>query len=308
MNRCLRVGCFALLMAVSGAGCVAFAQSAATDEAAFERRIEILVRRQFHVPSQYQVVFGARHASRFSGFDELPLTLTSEGKSTEVTFLISADNKTLARLESFDIAAETQPEIDLAGRPVRGDAAAPVTVVVFDDLECPVCARMHAELFPATQAHYAGKVRFVYKDNPLVELHPWAFHAAVDGGCLAQASGDAYWAYVDYVHTHVEDVSGRDRNVKNSFAALDNIARGKAIDAGLDMTALNACLERQDETAVRGSTREAESLGLHFAPAIYVNGERVDGYVPEAVLWQVIDRALRAAGVEPPAAAVAARP
>ena len=40
------------------------------------------------------------------------------------------------------------------------------------------------------------------------------------------------------------------------------------------------------------------------APALFVEGERIVGVVPEDRLWMVIDRALRAAGVEPPAAQV----
>jgi predicted DsbA family dithiol-disulfide isomerase len=44
------------------------------------------------------------------------------------------------------------------------------------------------------------------------------------------------------------------------------------------------------------------SLGLEGAPALFVNGERINGAVPAEQLWMAIDRALRAAGEQPPAA------
>jgi protein-disulfide isomerase len=89
-----------------------------------------------------------------------------------------------------------------------------------------------------------------------------------------------------------------------SFAALDRIARQQAALGKLDAARLDACLAKQDETQVQTSMKQAESLGVEGTPAIFVEGERIGGAVPEAQLWTVIDRALRAAGVEPPTAPV----
>ena len=128
-----------------------------------------------------------------------------------------------------------------------------MTVINFDDLECPYCAMMHQELFPATLAHYKDLVRFVYKDDPLTELHPWAMHAAVDANCLAAQSGEVYWTYVDYLHAHGQEITGQDHDVAKSFAALDRIARQEATLDKLDQTRLDACIAKQDETQVRAS-------------------------------------------------------
>lgn len=269
-------------------------------DAALNRRIEVLVRSQFNVPQDYNVTIGARKPSKITGYDTLPVTLTRGSKSTPVEFLISTDGKTLARLETFDLAKDPTFSIDVAGRPVRGNPAAKVTVINFDDLECPYCARMHSSLFPGTLDRYKDKVRFVYKDDPLTDLHPWAMHAAVDANCLADQSGDVYWTYVDYIHSHGQEVSGQDRNVTNSFAALDRIARQEATIGKLDGAKLDACLAKQDETQVRASSKEATALGIDGTPALFVEGERINGAVPEQQVWLVIDRALRSAGIEPP--------
>jgi protein-disulfide isomerase len=190
----------------------------------------------------------------------------------------------------------------VAGRPIRGNPAAKVTVINFDDLECPYCAQMHQSLFPSTLEHYKDTVRFVYKDNPLPpEMHPWAMRAAVDANCLAEQNGAVYWAYVDYLHSHGQEVNGSDRNLANSDAALDRIARQQATLGKLDAAQIDACIAKQDESQVRASMKEAEALRIEGAPAVFIDGERISGAVPQDQLWTVIDRALRAAGVEPPA-------
>jgi protein-disulfide isomerase len=287
------------------AGCKA---QTAPQSPTLERHIEVMVRAQFNLPPSFDVLLGPRTPSRFNGFDSLPVTITHSGKSQVVDFLISTDSKTLARFETFDLMKDPSFTIDAAGRPIRGNPAAKVTVINFDDLECPYCARMHQSLFPDTLARYKDKVQFIYKDFPLMEIHPWAMHASVDANCLAAQSGDVYWTYVDYLHNHGDEINGQDRNSVKSFEALDRIARQEAALGKLDAARLDACLAKQDETQVRASLKEALALGLEGAPALFVNGERIPGAVPEDQLWLVIDRALRAAGEQPPVAAPAAPP
>jgi protein-disulfide isomerase len=290
-------GLLAVCMAV---GCKAQTPSATTDASLMNRRIEVMVRSQYNVPQEYTVTLGDRKPSQFPGYDLLPVTLSRSDKKTLVEFLISSDGNTLARLEKFDLQKDPIFNIDVTGRPIRGNPAAKVTVINFDDLECPYCGRMHESLFPATLDRYKDKVRFIYKDDPLTELHPWAMHAAVDANCLAAQSGEVYWTYVDYLHAHGQEITGPDRDMAKSVAALDRIARQEAMIGKLDSAKLDACLAKQDETAIRASSSEATTLRIEGTPALFVNGERIDGAIPEEQVWMVIDRALRSAGVEPP--------
>jgi protein-disulfide isomerase len=282
------------------------AQPASPTDTTLNRRIEVLVRSQYSVPEDYAVVLGARTPSQIPGYDALPVTLSRSGKATIIQFLLSTDNKTLARLEKFDLVNDSLFSIDVANRPIRGNPAAKVTVISFDDLECPFCARMHETLFPATLDHYKDKVRMIYKDNPLVEIHPWAMRAAVDSDCLAAQSNDVYWKFVDYIHGHGQEVTGDNRNIAKSFDTLDRIAREQATLGKLDPARLDSCLAQQDESKVRASMKEAVDLRIEGAPALFVDGEFISGAVPQAQVWMVIDRALRAAGVEPPPEPVSA--
>jgi protein-disulfide isomerase len=263
-------------------GCRAQSTASSSPDSALNRRIEVMVRSQFGVPPYVDV------------------TLSHGATKKVIDFLISTDNTKLARLETFDLSKDPVFNIDIAGRPIRGNPDAKVTVINFDDLECPYCARMHSALFPDTMDRYKDKVRFIYKDDPLVDLHPWAMHAAVDANCLAAQSGETYWKYVDYVHAHGQEVSGEDRNVKKSYDTLDRIAREEASLAKLDGPRLDACLAKQDETQERASAKEAEELGIDGTPALFIDGERINGALPADQIWMVIDRALRAAGIEPP--------
>ena len=282
------------------AGCRAQSPAPSASDPVLNRRIEVSVRTEFSLPQTYNVSIGARRQSAFSGYDDLSVTISSGGHSQVIEYLISTDNKKLARLITFDLTKDPGSDIDVTNRPIRGNPAAKVTIINFDDLECPYCARMHQALFPATLARYKDKVRFIYKDFPLEEIHPWALHASLDANCLAAQSSEIYWGYVDYLHSHGDEVTGPDRDLKKSFAALDRIARQEATIAKLDTAALDACMAKQDETDINNSLKEASVLGLDGAPALFVNGERINGAVPEEQVWIAIDRALRAAGEEPP--------
>jgi protein-disulfide isomerase len=289
-----------LLLVCLAVGCKAQANPQGPLDPALNRRVEVMVRSQYSLPPDYGVIVGTPQPGNLAGYNKLPITISHNGKSQIVSFLLSTDGTKLARLETFDLAKDPAFNIDIAGRPIRGNPDAKVTVVNFDDLECPFCARMHAELFPSTFNRYKDLVRFVYKDFPLTEIHPWAMHAAVDADCLAAQNGTVYWNYVDYLHEHGDEVTGQNPNLKRSFDELDRLARDEGTVSKLDTSQLDACIAKQDETIVRKSLAEADTLGIEGAPALFVNGERIDGAVPEQQVWDVIDRALRAVGETPP--------
>jgi len=263
-----------------------------------ERKVELMIRLKFEVPTACDLKLGSRTPSPFTGYDRLRVTLSQGGKSTDLEFLISKDNRSLARLENFDLGQNPGLSIDIQGRPIRGNPNARVTVINFDDLECPVCARMHQILKSEILQKYGDRVRFIYKDNPLTEIHPWAMHAAVDAGCLAQQDANAYWTFIDYVHTHGQEVSGEERDPGRSFLALDRIATESGQGRHVDKPILMACLKKQDDAPIRQSMKEAQNLGLNFTPALFVNGEVVRGLTSLDDPQRAIKRALQAANAK----------
>ncbi|WP_446745312.1 DsbA family protein [Silvibacterium acidisoli] len=291
------------LLAIATAGCKAQTTPSLAVDKSTSRKIDVLVRSKLGVPSEYLISVGPRTPSNVNGFDTVFITFMLPGHpehSQSLPFLLSKDGNQLARLTQWDISKDPASLIPAEGRPVRGNASAKVTIVNFDDLECPYCAKMHAELFPETLEHYKGLIKIVYRDLPLVEIHPWAMHAAVNANCLAAQSDTAYWSYVDYLHTHGEDITGPDRDLKKSSDTLDKLARQQGVTSQLDAAKLDACVTKQDETSVRAEMKIAEGLGIEQTPTLYINGEQLAGALPPADLWSVIDRALEAEGITPP--------
>ena len=282
-------------------GCAA--QSSAPD---LNQRIERQVRNYFSVPNNVQITVGPRTTSSdFPNYDRVTISFAQGDRKSSHEFLVSKDGKTLVRVTKLDISkdpyAEIMSKINLEGRPVRGNPLAKVTIVSYDDFECPFCSRMHTTLFQDIMKSFGDRVKVIYKDFPLVEIHPWATRAAIDANCLAAQSSDAYWDFADYVHNNHKEITGetQPKPLPEEFATLDRIAMEQGRKRNLLPVPLQACIKAQPDAAVQQSLKEAAALGVKATPTLFVNGEKVDGAVPAADLRAVIERALNAAGQAP---------
>ena len=162
---------------------------------------------------------------------------------------------------------------------------------------------MHQTLFPELLKEYGDRVTFIYKDFPLPN-HAWAMHAAVNANCLAAQNDEAYWNYVDAVHTLQKEING-EQTPELRFAELDRIAMVQGSEHKLNAASLQACVKTQDTAAIKASVREGESLGVDSTPTVFINGQEMSGgVVPLPRLRAVLDRALNAGTVtpQPPAA------
>lgn len=273
------------------------------------RRIERQVRSFYSLPSEVQITVGPLKPSEFPGYDALTVTLNNSERKQDVAFLLSKDGKSLVRFTKMDLTkdpyAEIMKKIDTAGRPTRGNKDAKVVAVNYDDFQCPFCSRMHQELFPTIFKEYGDRVLFIYKDYPLVEIHPWATHAAVDANCLAAQNNDAYWDFADYIHSNQGQVNA-EKVPAARYAILDKLTMEQGQKYKLDADKLQACIKAQKDDAVKTSMKEADALGVTATPTLFINGEKVDGALPLPELRAVFNRALKEAGVPPPAAAASA--
>jgi protein-disulfide isomerase len=179
----------------------------------------------------------------------------------------------------------------MKGRPTRGNPNAKVMVVNYDDFQCPYCAQAYKTLFPELLKEYGNRVAFIYKDFPLSEIHLWAVHGAVNANCLAAQSSDAYWDFADYTHANRESVN-QEKGLDNQLAALDRIAMAEAGKFGLDSAKLQSCVKTQNDEAVKASVKEGKSLGITGTPAIFINGQMIDGAQPASEFRALFDRAL----------------
>jgi protein-disulfide isomerase len=283
------------------------AQSASPDLA---RRIERQVRSYYKIPPEVKLAVGAPSpSSDFPNYESVIVTVDNGEKKQDLTFLVSKDRSSMMRLTKFDLSkdplAETMSKINVSGRPTRGANASKVVVVNFDDLECPFCSRMHQTLFPEILKEYGDRITFIYKDYPLVDIHPWATHAAVDANCLAAQNGDAYWDFADYIHANQHEVSN-EKTPGARLEALDKLTLLQGQKHNLDVVKLQSCIKAQDESAVKASMKEAEGIGVEATPTLFINGEKIDGAVPISQLRAALDRALKDANLPVPDHAAAA--
>jgi protein-disulfide isomerase len=277
-------------------GCVA--QSAPPDVA---RKIEHQVRAFYTLPAEVKVTVGAiTPSNEMPGYDAVSVNIDGgDGKQKDYKFLLSKDRGTMLRLTKFDLNkdpyAELMSKIDVTGRPSRGAKSAKVVAINFDDFECPFCSRMHQTLFPEIFKEYGDRVTFIYKDDPLTEIHPWALHAAVDANCLAAQNGDAYWDFADYIHANKHEVD-TEKTPAARFEAIDKMTLLQGQKHNVDVVKLQSCVKAQNEDAVRASMKEADGLGVNGTPALFINGQKIDGAVPISQVRAALDAALRDAG------------
>jgi protein-disulfide isomerase len=287
-------------------GCVA--QSASPE---LTQKIERQIRSFYKIPPEVHVLVGnPSPSSEFPNYDSVTVTVDSGGKKQDLTFLVSKDRSSMMRLTRFDLSkdpfAEIMSKIDTNGRPTRGAKASKVVLVNFDDFECPFCSRMHQTLFPEILKEYGDRVTFIYKDYPLLEIHPWAMHAAVDANCLAAQSGGAYWDFADYIHANQHEVSN-EKTPGARLEALDKLTLLQGQKHNLDVVKLQACVKAQDEGAVKASMKEAEGIGVEGAtPTLFVNGEKLEGAQSVSQMRAALDHALKDANLPVPEHAGAA--
>jgi protein-disulfide isomerase len=287
------LGCHAQVPPASG--------SALSPELA--RRVEILIRQRAKLTPDEIVTVGPRQPSNIPGFDQIDVVFSSADgtdKSRAIPFLLSQDGKTLAQFNKFDISKDPRTLVNGTGRPARGGPeSAPVQIVVFDDLECPFCARMHAQLFPALIERYGNQVRVTYRDYP-IDKHPWAMRAAIDVNCVAAQSSEGYWSLVDYIHSHANDFGGTEHSLQKALDSLDQLSLDQAKKDKLNTDAVQACIKKQDDTAIQASLKLGSSLNVDSTPALFINGEELDGAYPLTDVFRMVDQALVAAGKTPP--------
>jgi protein-disulfide isomerase len=161
--------------------------------------------------------------------------------------------------------------------PSSGAASAPVTVVEFSDFQCPYC-RQVAPTLKQVRDKYGDKVRIVWKDFPLTQIHPQAFKAGEAGHCAAEQG--KFWEY-------------HDRLFANQQALQLPDLKKHAADLGLDSAKFDACLDSSKYgDRVREGVAQGSRLGVNSTPTMYINGRLVSGAQPYGVIAGVIEEEL----------------
>jgi protein-disulfide isomerase len=169
--------------------------------------------------------------------------------------------------------------VSVAGAPSRGPANAAVTIVEFEDFQCPYCKSVQPTL-KQILSHYGEKVRLVYVDYPLESLHPAALQAHQAARCAGEQ--DKFWEYHDLLF-------------KNSPAASPEQLENYAKQAGMDLPAFKTCLSSgKYQSAIQKNEEEGNKLGVNGTPAFFINGRSMNGAQSFEEFSRIIDEELAA--------------
>jgi protein-disulfide isomerase len=168
-------------------------------------------------------------------------------------------------------------EIPTTSAPSKGPEYAPVTIVKFEDYQCPFCKQVQATVTELL-SQYNGEIRLVHKDLPLDSIHPQARQAAEAARCAAEAG--KFWSYHDLLYANSPNVS--QENLK-SYAK----------EVGLDVNAFDRCLGGgRFKAVVQRDLIDGAQLGVTGAPTFFINGREISGNQPLEIFEAIIDEEL----------------
>ncbi len=238
-----------------------------------QKNIEAYLRHLYAFGPDVLLVVGAPKETAIEGLLETTINLTIGENKETVKFYVSKDGKFLFRGEMSDMTkdplAESRSQIQMKDAPSLGDPKAAVTLVEYSDFECPVCRNLHDVLRDNILPKYSGKVRVVFKDFPIEQLHPWARTAAIAGRCAYQQNPTAFWKMYDFIYDNQEIISAANAWTK----MLDYAAK-----SGLEAETFRACMASPEAgEAVNASRTNGQQLDVNSTPTVFVNGRRIVG-------------------------------
>lgn len=170
----------------------------------------------------------------------------------------------------------------------KGDPNAPIVVVEFSDFQCPFCASFSSNVRPLIEERYinTGKVRFVYRDFPLMSIHPGALLAAHIANCAAEQ--DAFWQMHHRIFVGMEQREWSSGNA-DDFRTFLRYAEELNIDAGQ----VQQCVEsNRYGPRIESDIREAQQAGVRSTPSFLINGQLLVGAQPFEVWERVFETIL----------------
>jgi protein-disulfide isomerase len=174
---------------------------------------------------------------------------------------------------------------------VLGNPNAPVTIIEFSDFQCPFCRKFYKETLPQIKKEYllTGKAKLVYRDFPLVQIHPGATPAAEGAECAKEQG--KFWE----MHDAIFDEQEKQGSGTVQFTAND--VKQWAAKIGLNTSKFNQCLDSgKYKQEVEKDIADGSAAGVTGTPAVFVNGRLIVGAQPFAAFKAVIDEELKKLG------------
>ena len=172
--------------------------------------------------------------------------------------------------------------------PVLGNPDAKVLIIEFGDYQCPSCRMFWKDVEPRLKKEYidTGKAKLVFRDFPIVQIHPEALLASMAVDCAGEQN--KYWEYHDKVFR--EQYNKGDDLVRFKAADLKKWAK----DTKLDQAKFDQCLDSEKyKNEVLKDKADGDAVSVQGTPTFFINGRVIGGAQPYPAFKTLIDDLLK---------------
>lgn len=164
-------------------------------------------------------------------------------------------------------------DVAIKNRPTLGVANTPVTIVEFADFSCPF-SKVSSFVMRTLAAKYPTQFMFIYRDFPLVELHPFAQKASEAAACANEQG--KFWEYHDKLYQNQDSIDD------TSFEQF-------ALQLNLDTARFHDCYAGHTYAKqIDQDYQDGLTAGVRGTPTFFINGTRIPGSIPQDLLEKVI--------------------
>ena len=247
------------------------------------------IRQEFKVPETTILTVGPFHDSGIPNFLAASIAAQSDkGKQTE-DFYATSDKQVFVMGKILNLGVDLRREalrtMATVNQPSQGPAHAPVTIVEYADLECPMCGKLHLFLENDLLPKYGDKVRVIFKEFPLVQIHDWSLTAAIANECVYKLKPEAFAPYRTLIF--------QSQSTTNAANVRDNLL-AYADQVGVDRSSLAGCLDsKASMRRIDEGTSEAKQLEVQSTPTCFINGRMLVGFASPDAYYKAVDAALQ---------------
>lgn len=171
---------------------------------------------------------------------------------------------------------------------ILGNPAAPVMIVEYSDFDCAYCKDFHETLHQIiANAGASGQVAWVFREFPLIEIHPNALPHARVAECIAKTAGnDTFWKFATILFAN-QPVEPASYGTLAKTAGISGDAFAACYADAVTSVDARIMADRENALAV-GARGTPYSLILVAGAAPIV----MDGAYPYEAVKQLVDQAL----------------
>ena len=234
-----------------------------------EAEVDAFMKATFGYDAQLTWKIVSIKPSQAEGLAEVTVEISGPQGQGGQKFFVSQDGKHAVVGEIIPFGAhpfeQTRRVLEKkATGPARGPANAPVLIVEFSDLQCPHCKEASPTIERLLNEN--PDIRFVSQNFPLPS-HNWAMKAAQYADCVARASNDAYWKFVDGVFGAQNEITADNADQKLTDLADKTGVKGSEI--------ATCAAQPETESRVQASIELGKAVDVNATPTLFINGRPV---------------------------------